>query len=72
VLPGVVSETARIPLYPATAGWARFDVLGGFRAGERTTIYAGVENLLDQRYRVHGSGIDGPGVNVSLRVRYSF
>jgi outer membrane receptor protein involved in Fe transport len=59
-------------MYPRTAGWARFDVLGGIRASERMTVYAGVENLLDQTYRVHGSGVDGLGVNVSVRVRYSF
>jgi outer membrane receptor protein involved in Fe transport len=72
VLPDVISETARVPLYTNTAGWARFDILGGFRFGERTTVYAGIENLLDRNYRVHGSGIDGPGINVSVRVRYSF
>jgi outer membrane receptor protein involved in Fe transport len=72
VLPGVGSDTVRVPMYPTTAGWARFDVLGGFRASERMTVYAGVENLLDQTYRVHGSGLDGLGVNVSVRVRYSF
>jgi outer membrane receptor protein involved in Fe transport len=72
VLPGMVSETARLPLYTSTAGWARFDILAGFRLGERTTVFAGVENLLDRNYRVHGSGIDGPGINASVRLRYSF
>jgi outer membrane receptor protein involved in Fe transport len=71
VLPGV-AETARVPLYGSTAGWIRIDVLGGFRAGERTIVYAGIENLLDRNYRVHGSGIDGPGFNASVRVRYTF
>ena len=61
-----------VPMYTSTAGWARFDVLAGFRMGERTTVYGGVENLLDRNYRVHGSGIDGPGISASVRVRYSF
>jgi outer membrane receptor protein involved in Fe transport len=72
VLPGTLSETARVPLYNATAGWARVDVMGGFPVGERTTIQAGVMNLFDRSYRVHGSGVDGLGTNVLLRVRYTF
>jgi outer membrane receptor protein involved in Fe transport len=72
VLPGAASATTRVPLYRSTAGWVRVDVLGGFKVGERTTVYAGIENLLDQGYRVHGSGVDGVGVNASVRIRYSF
>lgn len=71
VLPGV-AETTRVPLYTATPGWMRFDVTGGFRIGERTFVYAGIENLLDHNYRVHGSGIDGMGFNAMVRVRHTF
>jgi outer membrane receptor protein involved in Fe transport len=31
-----------------------------------------LENLLDKNYRVHGSGIDAPGINFYLRVRWRF
>jgi len=31
-----------------------------------------VENILDKRYRIHGSGIDAPGRNLSLRLDMAF
>jgi outer membrane receptor protein involved in Fe transport len=69
VLPGVVSETARVPLYRSTAGWVAFDIVGGVRVGERTSLGIGVTNLLDRNYRTHGSGVDAPGANAFLRLR---
>jgi iron complex outermembrane receptor protein len=69
VLPGVVSETARVPLYRSTAGWVAFDIVGGVRVGERMSLGMGVTNLLDRNYRTHGSGVDAPGANAFLRLR---
>jgi outer membrane receptor protein involved in Fe transport len=48
-----------------TDGWTRLDLdLGGpiGEAGSGATWYAGVHNLLDEAYRVHGSGLDAPGL----------
>jgi outer membrane receptor protein involved in Fe transport len=72
VLPGVVNETQRIPLYSRTGGWVAFDAIGGVRVSEYTTVGLAVTNLLDRNYRVHGSGIDGPGVGVSVRLKFAF
>jgi hypothetical protein len=33
---------------------------------QRLKIAASVENLADRSYRMHGSGIDGPGRSVSV------
>ncbi len=60
-----------------TAGWARVDLSfegplfggEGTRRGTRGPTgrwVLGIENLLDQRYRVHASGYDAPGVGLYL------
>jgi outer membrane receptor protein involved in Fe transport len=71
VLPGV-DDSARVALYRATAGWATVALRAGYPLGERTTVYISVENMLDQNYRVHGSGVDAPGRNFYVGVRYGW
>ena len=39
---------------------------------ERWRLSAAIENLLDKRYRVHGSGIDSVGRNLSLAVQVAW
>ena len=52
-----------------TSGWgilgARgiWDVRGGWQ------FALGIDNVLDKRYRVHGSGLDAPGRNVMVSLR---
>jgi outer membrane receptor protein involved in Fe transport len=72
VLPGALSDTARIPMYRRTPGWVSFQVRGGFWLGERTVLHGAVTNLLDRNYRMHGSGVDAPGAAVSLALSYRF
>jgi outer membrane receptor protein involved in Fe transport len=71
VLPGV-DDHVRVALYRATAGWVTAALRAGYPFGERTTVYVSVENLLDQNYRVHGSGVDAPGRNFYVGVRYGW
>jgi outer membrane receptor protein involved in Fe transport len=55
-----------------TSGWgilgarARWDMRGGWQ------FSLGVDNLLDKRYRVHGSGMDASGRNLMVSVRKTF
>ncbi len=51
-----------------TPGWAS---IGGAATwtGEEWRIAFGVDNVLDRRYRQHGSGLDAPGRNLFLTVR---
>jgi outer membrane receptor protein involved in Fe transport len=67
------SDVADTRIDPAgTAGWG---MLGGrltWLPDENWSLSVGVDNLLDKRYRVHGSGIDAPGRNVTLGVRRRF
>ncbi len=44
-----------------TDGWNVFDVHAGRPLGPRLSVSVGLVNLLDEAYRVHGSGIDGVG-----------
>ncbi len=51
-------------------------VVVGLRAGVRVSRMLDVsvlgENLTDRNYRLVGSGVDAPGINAQLRVRYRF
>ena len=53
-----------------TPGWAtvNLQLVRDFR--DRWRVTARLENLLDKRYRVHGSGIDSVGRNFFLGLRY--
>ena len=61
------------PLDPAgTAGWVSADARITWQDMTGWQIAAGVDNLLDARYRVHGSGIDAVGRNLYLTLRYAY
>ena len=49
-----------------TPGWWTLNVRGGVKLFEYTRLTLAFENLLDQRYRPHGSGVNAPGFNVSV------
>ena len=55
-----------------TAGWAAFDMAVYWNTADRWLIDLRLSNLFDKRYRMHGSGIDAVGRNVSLNVRHSW
>ncbi len=71
VLPGV-ADSLRVPLYRSTAGWWTWNAAAGAPLGERWHLLAGVSNVLDRNYRVHGSGADSGGVNAWLSLSYRF
>lgn len=54
-----------------TPGWAVIDVDAGMPVGGLQLV-GGVHNLLDEAYRVHGSGIDGYGRAAWLGARVRF
>jgi outer membrane receptor protein involved in Fe transport len=68
----IVDDSSRAPMYLSTAGWAVVSVRSGLPLGERWSLNAGVENLLDRNYRYHGSGVDAPGVNAWAGMRFVF
>lgn len=54
-----------------TPGW----IILNFHAGydwKWMSLQTGIENLLDQSYRMHGSGINGYGRTVWIRIACTF
>lgn len=44
-----------------TPGWRVLDAHGRYGLTRQILVVGGVQNIFDEAYRVHGSGIDGPG-----------
>lgn len=55
-----------------TSGWWTVNVRGGLPLDDGVRLTVGVENIFDQRYRVHGSGIDAPGFNAVVQMEIEF
>ncbi|MBN1418490.1 MAG: TonB-dependent receptor [Planctomycetes bacterium] len=64
-------EDPRIPI-GGTPAWWTLDIRGGIDLAEGLRLSPAVENILDRRYRVHGSGIDAPGVDAVIRLDWRF
>jgi len=52
-----------------TAGWATLGTKASWRPNNVWQIDLLADNLLDKRYRIHGSGIDAPGRNFAITIR---
>jgi outer membrane receptor protein involved in Fe transport len=52
-----------------TSGWLTANVRASWQPDERWQISASLENLFDEQYRHHGSGIDATGRNFSVSFR---
>lgn len=57
---------------PGTPAWVDVGLRGGVRLSEQLRVDLVARNLLDSRYRVHGSGIDAPGIGGSVAVSGQF
>lgn len=64
-------DTQRIPP-GGTPSYEVFNLRGGWRFNEHANLALAVENIADEDYRVHGSGVNGAGRNfvVSLELTY--
>lgn len=60
------------PLFRYLPGYAVANLRGGFRLGERQTIFWAFENILDQKYRNPNWGIDGAGRSLRFAYRLRF
>jgi hemoglobin/transferrin/lactoferrin receptor protein len=64
-------DTQRIPP-GGTPGYVIGTLRGGWEWRAGLTLTAGIENLTDEAYRVHGSGINGAGRNFILGAEWKF
>lgn len=64
-------DTQRIPP-DGTPGYTVFDVRAGMRVIEDLHVSAAVENIADEDYRIHGSGVNEPGRNFVVAVDARF
>ncbi|HSP90999.1 MAG TPA: TonB-dependent receptor [Vicinamibacterales bacterium] len=55
-----------------TPGWTVVNLTAGMRVGRSLLLSGGLANLFDEAYRIHGSGIDGPGRHAWLSARFEF
>ena len=65
------NDSSRIPP-GGTPGYTVLDLRGGYRASDAWSFTLGLENLTDEDYRIHGSGVNRPGRNLVFGVTFSF
>jgi hemoglobin/transferrin/lactoferrin receptor protein len=68
----VADDLTRVPFAAATPGFFTLNLRLSVALAEPLSLQLAVCNLLDRNYRVHGSGIDAPGVNAFLGLRLTF
>jgi hemoglobin/transferrin/lactoferrin receptor protein len=59
------TDTQRIPP-GGTPGYDVLNLRAGYRVGRDSHLLFAVENLTDENYRIHGSGVNEPGINFVL------
>jgi len=65
------SDTSRIPP-GGTPGYTVYDVRVGCNVSSDLKLSAAVENIADEDYRIHGSGVNEPGRNIVLAAECRF
>jgi hemoglobin/transferrin/lactoferrin receptor protein len=65
------ADTDRIPP-GGTPGWTLLSLRGGWNFHEHASLTASLDNLLDDAYRVHGSGSNEPGFGGSVGLTLRF
>ena len=61
-----------LALDAGTPGWYTLNLRGGVKLGQLVRLNMNIENLLNRRYRQHGSGISSPGFNLTTSLSTSF
>jgi hemoglobin/transferrin/lactoferrin receptor protein len=69
--PGDRLDTQRIPP-GGTPGWQVLTLRGNWRMTERISLSGAVENVFDEDYRIHGSGVNRPGRSLVMGLEVRF
>ena len=65
------SDTQRIPP-GGTPGYFTVDLRAGWEIRDGLELFAGVQNLTNEGYRIHGSGVNEPGINFKAGLKWRF
>jgi outer membrane receptor protein involved in Fe transport len=68
----VIGTSSLSAMFTETPGFVVFGLRGGVRLGSHLDLTLIGENLGDKNYRIHGSGVDEPGINMVARLRARF
>ena len=78
-IPGTARDTGEVQfdsdgnaIGEGSPGWFTLNLRGGIQVIERSQLTLALENLLNKRYREHGSGINAPGFNVIVSLNNLF
>ena len=65
------ADTSRIPP-GGTPGYTVYDLRAGWNVSDDLKLSLAVENITDEDYRIHGSGVNEPGRNLLLAADWTF
>jgi outer membrane receptor protein involved in Fe transport len=68
----VLGGAPLLAMFTETPGFVIVGLRGGARIGPHLQLTVIGENIGDRNYRLHGSGLDEPGINVVARLRATF
>ncbi len=68
---GDKADTSRIPP-GGTPGYTVYDIRANWQCAGNLRLSAAVENITDEDYRIHGSGVNEPGRNLVLAAELVF
>ncbi len=68
----IVDDGTRVPLYLDTSAFASLSLEAGVSITSNLNLNLAITNVLDRNYRIHGSGVDAPGINVYARLTASY
>ena len=78
-IPGTTRDTGEVQfdangaaIGQGSSGWMTLNLRGGIQVTQYNRLTLALENLLDKRYREHGSGINAPGFNVIVSLDNRF
>ena len=71
-IPGTTRDTSVDDPEAGTPGWFTLNIRAGVKIANLPSLTVGVENILNKRYREHGSGVDGPGTNLVVSAGYTY
>lgn len=78
-IPGTTRDTGEVQfdsngaaIGQGSPGWITLNLRGGIQVTRYNRLTLAFENLLDKRYREHGSGINAPGFNVIVSLDNRF